>query len=185
MKLVLKKPPGWHCAQAIIFRGCFTFITDVPLAEYVRRRRLTLAAQELRNPETKIIDIALKFSYDSPDAFTRAFQKLHGMTPSAARESGVILKAYPRISFYLTLKGDKEMEYKIIEREEFKVFGKSIFSTNVDNEGSPDILAFWGRCFNEKFGEQIKEIAGYLPGTPNAEKHLGSAIFDFKTGWQL
>ena len=82
------------------------------------------------------------------------------MTPSAARESGVILKAYPRISFYLTLKGDKEMEYKIIEREEFKVFGKSIFSTNVDNEGSPDILAFWGRCFNEKLENKLKKLPG-------------------------
>lgn len=80
------------------FHRIFSFIADIPLAEYIRRRRLTMAAQELRNTQCRVIDISVKYGYDSPDAFTRAFQKFHGMTPSTAREPGVLLKAYPRIS---------------------------------------------------------------------------------------
>jgi AraC family transcriptional regulator len=79
------------------FHRMFSILTGVTAVEYVRRRRLTLAAQELMCEGTKVIDIALKYGYESPDAFTRAFQRVHGVSPSAARESGVQLVAYPRI----------------------------------------------------------------------------------------
>jgi AraC-like DNA-binding protein len=85
------------------FHRMFSFITEIPLAEYIRRRRLTLAAQEFQNSQEKVIDIAVKYGYDSPDAFTRAFQKLHGVTPTVAREPGTVLKAYPRITFRLIM----------------------------------------------------------------------------------
>ncbi len=87
------------------FRRMFSFLTGITLSEYIRRRRLTLAAFELKDSNVKVIDIAMKYGYNSPDSFTRAFQNLHGITPSEARNNGHSLKAYPRITFHLSIKG--------------------------------------------------------------------------------
>lgn len=81
------------------FQRVFSFITHVPVGEYIRRRRMTLAADDLANGSERIIDIALKYSYDSPAAFTRAFSQWHGITPSQARGKGAAPKAYPKITF--------------------------------------------------------------------------------------
>jgi AraC family transcriptional regulator len=81
------------------FQRIFAFLAHVPPGEYIRRRKLTLAARDIRAENTKIIDVALKYGYESPAAFTRAFSKLFGITPSSARGGGVDLTAYPRITF--------------------------------------------------------------------------------------
>ncbi|HEX2946961.1 MAG TPA: helix-turn-helix domain-containing protein [Clostridia bacterium] len=167
------------------FQRMFSSIADIPLGEYIRRRRLTLAAYDIRNTREKIIDIAARYGYDSPDAFTRAFEKIHGIIPSEAREPGTTLIAYPRISFNLTVRGDKKVEYRIVERGSFKVFGKFIVTTNTNWQSLVDAQAFWNRSIQEGFGKKIKEIAGYLPGTPNAEKHLCSVIYDNKPDGSL
>lgn len=80
------------------FKRMFSFLAGIPPSEYIRRRRLTLAAFELNNSDIKIIDIAIKYGYSSPDSFTRAFQSLHGVTPSEAKSNGQPLKAYPRMT---------------------------------------------------------------------------------------
>jgi AraC family transcriptional regulator len=91
------------CCSTFHFQRVFFAINDITPAEYTRRRRLTLAATDLASGNHKIIDIAMKYGYDSPNAFTRAFRNLHGVTPTAAREPGVTLTAYPRISFHIQL----------------------------------------------------------------------------------
>jgi len=111
------------CCSVSHFQRMFSFITDVSLSEYVRRRRLTLAAVELQNSNIKVIDLALKFGYDSPEAFTRAFQNLHGTTPTAARNIGTKLKAFSRISFQISIKGVAEMNYRIEELKGFSIVG--------------------------------------------------------------
>ncbi|RKN85756.1 AraC family transcriptional regulator [Paenibacillus ginsengarvi] len=111
------------CCPAGHFQRMFAFLTDVSLSEYVRRRRLTLAAFELQNSSKKVIDLALKYGYDSPEAFARAFQQLHGTTPTAARSAGAALKAYPRISFQFSIKGVTEMNYRIERLARFSVVG--------------------------------------------------------------
>lgn len=116
------------------FQRMFSYITDVSLAEYIRRRRLTLAAFELQNSNVKIIDLALKFGYDSPVSFSRAFQKLHGVNPTSARDMGVQLKAYPKISFQLSIKGDVEMNYRIVHMKAFSILGKGLEVRNGSNE---------------------------------------------------
>lgn len=122
-------------------------ITGYTVAEYIRNRRLTLAAQELAiSPRTRVIDTALKYGYDSPEAFAKAFRRAHGTTPSAAREPGANLKAFPRISFHLSLKGDKDMDYRIIEKDAFKVTGKVIRLTTKDGENLRRIPQFWDEC---------------------------------------
>lgn len=114
------------CCSTYHFQRMFSFIVDVPLAEYIRRRRMTLAAFELQNSKIKIVDLALKYGYDSPVSFARAFQSLHGVSPSSARTSGVALKAYQRLSFHLSIKGDVAMDYKVVEEGEMCLFGRSI-----------------------------------------------------------
>ncbi|MEQ7050849.1 AraC family transcriptional regulator [Paenibacillaceae sp. P-4] len=125
------------------FQRMFYMVTGMTVAEYIRKRRLTLAAQELAMSGAKVIDVAMKYCYDSPESFSKAFRKLHGISPSEARNSGVQLKAFPRISFHLSLKGDKEMDYRIVQREAFTVIGKSFQTTTRDGENTREIPKFW------------------------------------------
>jgi AraC family transcriptional regulator len=125
------------------FQRMFFMLTGMTVAEYVRKRRMTLAAQELALSGPKVIDVAMKYCYDSPESFSKAFRKLHGISPSDARNPGVQLKAFPRISFHLSLKGDKEMDYKIVQKEAFTAVGKSIRTSTVEGENSTEIPKFW------------------------------------------
>lgn len=95
----------------------------VLLSEYIRRRRLTLAGFELTHRHMRVIDVALKDGYNSPDSFTRAFYSFHGLTPTEARNTGHPLKAYPRMTFQLTIKGGREMNYRIVEKSAFGLVG--------------------------------------------------------------
>ncbi|MWC29384.1 AraC family transcriptional regulator [Paenibacillus sp. MMS18-CY102] len=114
------------CCSSYHFQRMFSFITDVSLAEYIRRRRLTLAAFDLQHSAgVKVVDLALRYGYDSPEAFTRAFVQMHGTTPTAARKAGTVLKAYPPMSFQLSIKGAAEMNYRIEEVAPFSVVGLS------------------------------------------------------------
>ncbi|MDF2927137.1 MAG: AraC family transcriptional regulator [Paenibacillaceae bacterium] len=128
------------------FQRMFHMLTGMTVAEYVRKRRLTLAAYELAASASKVLDISLKYGYDSPEAFARAFRKLHGISPSAAREPGATLKACPRLSFHLSLKGDKEMDYRIVEKDAFRIFGKSLKVSCKDLENHRRIPLFWKEC---------------------------------------
>lgn len=111
------------CCSTYHFQRMFSFISGVALSEYIRHRRLTLAAIELQNENTKIIDIALKYGYESPEAFSRAFKSMHGVALTSARNMEITLKAYPRMTFYLSIKGGIEMNYRIEQKEAFEVFG--------------------------------------------------------------
>lgn len=106
------------------FQRMFYALTGFTVTEYIRNRRLTLAAEELAGTNSKVIDVALKYGYESPEAFTKAFQRLHGLTPSAARKKDVKLKSFPRISFRIQIKGVVEMNYRIVEESASTVVGK-------------------------------------------------------------
>ncbi len=105
------------------FKRMFSFLAGISLSEYIRRRRLTLAALDLKNCDLRIIDIAVKYGYESADSFSRAFQSMHGILPSEARGEKQQIKAYPRMTFQLSIKGGCEMNYRIVEKESFKVVG--------------------------------------------------------------
>lgn len=94
------------------FLRTFSFITNMTVSEYIRKRRMTLAALELQNNYVKIIDLAMKYGYESPEAFTRAFKAIHKISPSAARKKNVKLSLFPRISCLITLRGEIEMDYQ-------------------------------------------------------------------------
>jgi len=105
------------------FKRMFSFLSGVGLSEYIRRRRLTLAAFDLKDKGLRIIDVAVKYGYDSADSFSRAFHSMHGILPSEVRNSNVQLKAYPRMAFQLSIKGGCEMNYCIVEKGSFKIVG--------------------------------------------------------------
>lgn len=113
------------CCSSFHFQRMFAYMAGIPLSEYIRRRRMSLAAVDLLNGNEKIIDIALKYGYASPTAFNRAFQSIQGISPSAARKSGVSIKSFPPISFKITIKGVEEMNYRIEKKESFRIVGLS------------------------------------------------------------
>ena len=122
------------------FQRTFTILTDVSVGEYLRRRRLSLAAQELSDTDHKIIDLAFKYGYDTPEAFSKAFRRQHGITPSEARKNIGKLNCYNRLVIQVNLKGAEPMRYKIVERDSFKVAGikKEFPLKNEENlEGIP------------------------------------------------
>ncbi|WP_438350498.1 AraC family transcriptional regulator [Paenibacillus sp. FA6] len=140
------------------FQRMFYMLTGVSVADYIRRRRLTLAAQELAVSKVKVLDVALKYGYESPESFAKAFRKAHGIAPSTAREPGIQLKAFPRLSFHLSLKGDKEMEYRIVEKEEFIVIGKSTEVTTREGENSKEIPLLWKEANEDGTSHKLAEI---------------------------
>ena len=105
------------------FKRMFSFLAGISLSEYIRRRRLTLAALDLKDRDLRIIDVAVKYGYNSADSFSRAFHSLHGILPSEARSENTQLKAYPRMTFQLSIKGGCEMNYRIVEKGPFKLVG--------------------------------------------------------------
>lgn len=111
--------------SSFYFQKIFHVLCGFTVGEYIRNRRLTLAAQQLCSTDTKVIDIALQYGYDSPDSFARAFTKFHGVSPSAAREKGCKLNSFAPLKIRLTLEGGTMLEYRIAEKAQFTVMGKS------------------------------------------------------------
>ncbi|MBD7964993.1 AraC family transcriptional regulator [Fictibacillus norfolkensis] len=144
------------------FKRMFSFLAGIPLSEYVRRRRLTLAAFELQNSDIKVIDVAVKYGYSSPDSFTKAFQQMHSITPSEARKSGHSLKAFPRMSFQLSVKGGSEMNYRIVEKDTFSIVGLKKRVSLVFEGVNPEIAAMWQSLTPEMISE-LKKLSNIEP----------------------
>ncbi len=157
------------------FQRMFSFLVGISLSEYIRRRRLTIAAFELNNSNLRIIDIAIKYGYSSPDSFTRAFQNLHGITPSEARLNGQSLKAYPRMTFQLSIKGGNEMNYRIVEKESFNIVGIKKRVPIIFNGVNPEIAEMW-QSLNQEIIHQLKELSNIEP------KGIISASINFSEG---
>ncbi|MFA9378781.1 MAG: effector binding domain-containing protein [Lachnotalea sp.] len=163
-KMDYEKVAQVACCSVYHFQRMFTFMTDITLSEYVRRRKMTLAAFQLQNSDMKIVDIALNFGYESPEAFTRAFHSLHGIPPTSARRLGANIKAFPRISFQLTIKGVSEMNYKIVEKEAFQVYGiEGIFDTK-DDENLKTIPKFWLEKLDNGECKKLEKSVNYTSG---------------------
>lgn len=113
------------CCSSYHFQRMFAYMAGVTLSEYIRRRKMSLAAADLQNGG-KVIDIALKYGYSSPTAFNRAFQAVHGIAPSALRNEGVSVRSYPPITFTISVKGAEEMQYRIETKEAFRIVGTSV-----------------------------------------------------------
>ncbi len=129
------------CVSAFHFQRIFTVLCGFTVGEYIRNRRLSIAAEELSKADARVIDVAMKYGYDSPDSFTRAFTKFHGISPSAAKLKGANLKSFAPLKIKLTLEGGTMLEYKIVEKQQFTVMGK-VRSFNTDTSYD-EIPKFW------------------------------------------
>ena len=114
------------CCSSYHFQRMFTYMAGVPLSEYIRRRKMSLAAVDLQSTGIKIIDVAGKYGYNSPTAFNRAFQSVHGIAPSAVKNEGVSVKSFPPVSFKIIVKGVEEMNYRIETKAAFRIVGVSV-----------------------------------------------------------
>lgn len=150
-----------HCSE-YHFKRMFSFLAGITLSEYIRRRRLSLAALELINSHVKIIDVAMKYGYSSPDSFTRAFQILHGITPSEARNNGQQLKAYPLMTFQLSIRGGYEMNYRMEQKEAFNIVGIMKRVPIIFEGENPEITAMWKSLTIEKI-DQLKKLSNVEP----------------------
>ncbi|ATL40308.1 AraC family transcriptional regulator [Bacillus velezensis] len=144
------------------FKRMFSFLTGISLSEYIRRRRLTFAAFELKDSSVKVIDLAIKYGYHSPDSFARAFQNLHGISPSEAKHNGHSLKAYPRMTFQLSIKGGNEMNYRIEEKEAFRIVAIKKRVPILFKGVNPDIASMW-ESLDAAAINQLKELSNVAP----------------------
>jgi len=151
----------WHKAAAeancstFHFLRMFEVIAGVCPGEYVRRRRLSLAALSLAAGETKVIDAALAAGYDSPDAFGRAFKREFGLSPSEARRPGVSLKTWPRLVFSVFLKGDTPMDFRIEQHEAMSFTGVALRTRQTNGINTREIPAFWQKANADGTAERI------------------------------
>ena len=144
------------------FKRMFSFLAGISLSEYIRRRRLTLAAFELIDSNVKVIDIAIKYGYSSPDSFARAFQNLHGITPSETRNNGHSLKSYPQMSFQLSIKGGNEMNYRIEVKEAFRIVGIKKRVPIIFSGVNPEISLMWESLDDETINK-LKKLSNVTP----------------------
>ena len=102
------------CSSSSHFQRAFGIVTGFSISEYIRLRRLSLAGQELREGKSKVLDAALRYGYDTPESFTKAFVKFHGVTPSEAKNSDKPLKIFVPLTIEMNIKGGYVMARKII-----------------------------------------------------------------------
>ncbi|MBK5484387.1 AraC family transcriptional regulator [Peribacillus sp. TH16] len=145
-------------ASAFHFQRTFTILTDISVGEYVRRRRLTLAAQEISRTNCKIIDLAYKYGYDTPEAFSKAFRRQHGVSPSEARKYIGKLTFYERLVIQVILKGEIPMKYNIIERDSFQVIGIKREFSLVNGENLIGIPKLWDKVNSDGTDDQLGKL---------------------------
>ncbi len=148
------------------FQKGFSMLCGYSVGEYIRMRRLSVAGSELVTSDNKVIDLALKYGYDSPDSFTKAFTRFHGSTPTDVRRKGALLKSFAPLHIKIILDGGNTMEYRVEEKPAFRVMGVSkMFSYETANADVPQywdeihvqaavkpVEGMYGICFDEEMG---------------------------------
>lgn len=171
-------------ASVFHFQRTFSILTDMSIADYIRRRRLTLAAQELINTDSKVIDLAYKYGYDSPEAFTKAFRKQHNVTPSEVRKQQGPLQSYNRLIIQVSLKGAEPMKYNIVEKEKFQVVGVKRTYNCQTGENLQGIPQFWNELNGQGMDEQLftlnnGQIKGVLGVCVPDENYKDNHLIDY------
>ncbi|MFA9466454.1 MAG: GyrI-like domain-containing protein [Velocimicrobium sp.] len=167
------------CCSTYHFQRMFAYMADVPLSEYIRRRRMSLAAVDLQNGTSKVIDISVKYGYDSPTAFNRAFKSVHGLSPSQAREEGTTLIAYPPISFQIIIKGVSAMNYRFETKKEFRIVG---ISEPLETEIEKNFETVPNMWMNAAMNGTIAKLATMMDGT--LVGLLGVSSCNEKNNWR-
>lgn len=167
------------CCSSYHFQRMFAYMAGVPLSEYIRRRRMSLAAVDLQEKDTKIIDVAAKYGYHSPTAFNRAFQSVHGIAPSAVKNEGVSVKSFPPVSFKITVKGAEEMNYRIEKKETFRIVGVSVPLQKDIEDNFTVIPSKWQEV---SMNGTLQRLAGMMDMPPMGV--LGVSVCNDKETWR-
>ena len=144
------------------FRRMFSALAGMPLSEYVRRRRLTVAGAEVLAGDRSLLDIAVRYGYGSGEAFARAFRAVHGVGPGDARRAGAALRSQQRISFRLVVEGRSTMRYRIVQKEEFRIVGKKARVPLV-HEGPNHAIAEFVRGIGKETTARIAALSDQEP----------------------
>ncbi len=142
------------------FHRAFSFLTGMTANSYIRNRKLSLAGREIVETDTKITDIALKYGYETPESFTKAFTRFHGIAPKFAREESAKLVLFNPIVIKLTVEGGKSMDYRIVQTKEQKFIAlvRSFRNEIINDEENHDIPDFWGECHDKNLVEPIRNL---------------------------
>lgn len=157
------------------FQKGFAMLCGFTIGEYIKKRRLTLAGSELVSTDRKIIDIALKYGYDSPDSFTKAFTRFHGATPTAVRKGETMIKSFASLKIKLTLEGAYTMDYKIVEKDEFTIIGVAkVFSYD---EATIEVPKMWMEYYQSGKSDIVSSVYGV-----SIDENMGGNEFEFMIG---
>ena len=151
------------CCSAYHYQRMFTYMAGITLAEYIRRRKMSLAAVDLQGGDERIIDIAEKYGYRSPTAFNRAFQSFHGIAPSSVKEEGVSVKSFSPIVFKIAVRGAAEMNYRIETKETFRMIG---ISAPLDKEMENNFMTVPKMWQDAAVNGTIQKLAGMMDTPP-------------------
>lgn len=154
------------------FQKGFRLLCGYTITEYMRNRRLALAAGELAKGNTKVIDIAMKYGYDSPDSFTKAFSRFHGVTPSMVQKNSIMIKSFAPLKIKLSLEGGSIMDYRLTTKDSFTVMGAvKKFSYNGAKEVVPE---FWKEHYERGNGKYVCGMFGI-----NIDESMGNSEFEY------
>lgn len=158
------------CSSPFNFQRMFALLCGYTLGDYVRMRRLTLAGEALLSTDAKVIDVALKYGYDSPESFSRAFTRFHGVSPSAVRK-GAAIRSFSRICVKLILTGGSIMEYRIEKKQAAKIIcRRREFTKPGDDYTNREIPEFWNECGRDG---SIQKLCGYIKDSAQFKGLLG------------
>ena len=187
--------------SAFYFQKGFSMLCGYTVGEYVRMRRLSLAGEEIVSTDIKVIDLAMKYGYDSADSFTKAFTRFHGSTPTDVRQNGASIKSVAPLHIKLTLDGGKTMEYRIEKKPAFKVMGVSKivgygngyneipkFWDEVFAQSDNKLMGIYGVCLDDEVqGDQFRYLIAddYNEDLANAEHYEVKEIQIGNTGFRV
>lgn len=171
-ELTVEKVANEVLISTFYFQKGFSMLCGFTVSDYIRQRRLALAGSELISTDEKIINIALKYGYDSPDSFTKAFTRFHGVTPTAVRKDGAMIKSFAPLKISFTLKGGFTMDYKIVKKDEFTVIGVSK-KFPYDNAAA-EIPKFWNEYFQNNVDNTVCGMYGV-----NIDESMGCKEFEY------
>lgn len=156
------------------FQKLFACMADIPLTEYIRRRRMSLAAEELQTGGQKIVDVALKYGYNSPTAFNRAFQSVHGVSPSMVKKGCAPATAYPALRFSISVEGAEKLNFRIEKKEGFRILGVSFPLARELEKNFEVIPGRWNQALEEgTLDRLLTRMDGEPSGLIGASVHQG------------
>lgn len=154
------------------FQKLFLYMTNISLSEYIRFRRLSLAAVELQKENVKIIDISLAYGYDSPTAFNRAFKKFHGFAPSSVKKENAVLCSYPPIKFSVSVQGGRALNFRIENKEAFRILGITCPLDTCLEENFKRIPGMWDKALEQgELTRLVSMMNGHLIGLLGVSIH--------------